>query len=399
MKLTPWSDRVLPLCLAALGALLAAATLVRAQPPDDRLERILAAWRDRQHALKSVCYTVRGEGVRPKGSGTDPQTGRPLPKPEPPEDIIEPKEYKLLLDFADKRFRMELTEQTYAFGAGQLEPRASTTVFDRKDLFTLRPRSGNSNAAVPWEGFDVIIGRNRDAGGSPLNGTITASLGPLLFAHGLVPRLTRPPDFDLPLEGKDFFVHGQGVQEGRPCVVVRTFPHETFRETTFDEYWVDLERDGAIARHTIYRNEKALVDREVAWQLTPHGWMPLHWTETAWDPHQRIRYVSRLEVVDFEADPAVSGADFQVVIEPGMNVMEITIGKAGDVRKYFRVREDGGWNEVVNGVERPVRSWTPYYWGGGLAAVVVGIVLWRLRRGTRRQVQPPASAAHGFQMP
>jgi hypothetical protein len=401
MSLTTCKRRMLHLCLAGLGMVLAAATPVRAQPRDDRLDRVLAAWQQRQHALQGVRYTVTGTDVRAKGSITD-HMGEPLPQPEPPEDVSQPQEFKLLLDFTEKRFRLELTQQMYMSSFKQLGPRASTTVFDSKELFTLRPRSANSNASVPWGGFDVMIGRNMNAAKGTLAGTITASLGPLLCAHGLVPGLTRQPDFDMKLEAKDFYVHGQGVQDGTPCVVVRTIPHETFYDTTFDEYWVDLERDGAIVRNTVYRNEKPLTDVGISWQPAAHGWVPLHWTGTLWNYSGHILNVSRMEVVDFEADPAVTAADFRVAIEPGMDILETTIGNSGrvsdDRRKIFRVRADGGWNEVVNGVEIPSRSWTPYYWGGALAAVVLGLALWHLRRKSRRQTPPPTSGRPGLQM-
>jgi hypothetical protein len=210
------------------------------------------------------------------------------------------------------------------------------------------------------------------------------------------------PDFDMKLEAKDFFVHGQGMHEGRPCLVVRTFPHETFTETFYEEYWVDLERDGAIVRNSGYRNEKAFWDRQVTWQQTPHGWVPLRWTCTAWNPGGRILNVSRMEVVDFEADPAVTGDDFRVAIEPGMRVKETAIGKTGkltdDVVKEFRVRADGGWNEIVNGVERPVRSWALYWWGGALAVLAGILALWHLRRRARRQTPPSAPPPPGLQM-
>jgi hypothetical protein len=401
MKVTICTRRVLFLCLAGIGATFATGAPARAQAADDRLERILAAWQERQQAFKGIRYTVTGTHVRPKGSITDPMTGQPLPGPEPSKDITEPKEYKLLLDFSGKRFRLDLTEQLYSAAYRQLEPRASTSVFDDHDLFTLRPRSANSNASIPWEGFDVMIGRNLNAAKGTLGGTITASLGPLLCAHGLVPRWTRQPDFDMKLEAKDFQVHGQGVQDGRACAVVRTVPHETFFNTTFDEYWVDPERDGAILRYTIYQNEKPLVDEEVSWQATPQGWLPQRWTRTTW-MQDRIDGVSRLEVVDFEADPAVTAADFRVSIEPGMDVRETTIGNSGRVSdggtKVFRVRADGGWNEVVNGVEIPSRSWAPFYWGAALAAVVLGLVLWHLRRRARGRTPPPTSGRPGLQM-
>jgi hypothetical protein len=404
MKLTICNCRAFPLCLAGLSAVLAAATPVRSQPADERLERVLEAWRQRQHSLKSVRYTVSGTTVLPKGSFTDPATGRPLPRPEPPEDVTQPEGYKLLLDFAGKRYRLDLTKQVYSSAYGRLGPRASTTVYDGKDAFTLRPRGGNSDAAIPWTSSDcdVMIGRNRDRGGPVLSGTIAAELGPLLFAHGLVTEGMQQPDFDMKLEAKDFFVHGQGMHEGRPCLVLRTFPHETFTETSYEEYWVDVERDAAIVRDSGYRNEKAFWDRQVTWQPTPHGWMPQRWICTAWAPNGRIRNVSRMEVVDFEADPAVTGDDFHVAIEPGMHVKETVIGKTGkptdDMVKEFRIRADGGWNEIVNGVERPVRSWAPYWWGGALAVLVGLLALWHLRRRARRQPPPSAPPPPGLQM-
>jgi hypothetical protein len=68
------------------------------------------------------------------------------------------------------------------------------------------------------------------------------------------------------------------------------------------------------------------------------------------------------------------------------------------VVKEFRVRADGGWNEIVNGVERPVRSWALYWWGGALAVLAGILALWHLRRRARRQTPPSAPPPPGLQM-
>lgn len=373
------------LLLPALACALVAGSQARAQARDERLERVFADWQQRQQRVRSVRYVVTGEGVIPKGSATDAITGQPLVPPEPTRDVSQALSFAVLFDFERGRFRMERETQVYNGPARRLEQWGATTVFDGKDVYS---ESRMEPAIRHPEDFDMFISKNY-AKLYPLKMLSTYYLTSLLLGHGLIPRLMEPATFGQQLSAEDFAVHGQGVYADRPCLVLRTFPARTTTDTSFDEYWVDTGRASAVVRQLAYVDGWPLVDVEVTYQETARGWLPVQWTGTTRHKSQ-IASVDQLRVQEIVFDPPSTDADYQVEVRPGMRVMESTFDDPGTSpagpgvqRRYFRVADNGHWDELV-GTSEQVRGVARTYWFGVPAVAVSACVLWYVIRRRRR---------------
>jgi hypothetical protein len=175
------------------------------QRTDDRVGQVLADWQARQGAVKGVRYTVTGESIVPRGSCVDPLSGRPLVPASPPQDIAEPQDFTLTLDFVKKRCRLELSQQLYHAATGEMIPRKTTTVYDGTVLGTEIPRGDNSSPAAPRPASDPDVTLTKRVGsGKALDMATIHGLAPLLLAHGLIPRLLVRPDFDDKPHADDF---------------------------------------------------------------------------------------------------------------------------------------------------------------------------------------------------
>jgi hypothetical protein len=386
--------RIFSVCLAGLCLFFPALSSLRAQPNAEQVERVFRDWQKRQERMQRIRYVVRGECIRPKGSYTD-EMGRPLVPPQPPRDIAEKQDTVFLLDISGQRFRMERDHQTYWDRDKKLVPCLATTVFDSQSSYTAIPREENASAGYirePSEA-DVTISKN-DAGYRPLKAVNAYWLSPLLIAHGIVPQLAAAPSFVDKLDIDDFIAQGQAVYDGKPCLVLRTFPTPAGTAKCFDEYWVDLTRDSAVLRHSQYINDKLLTDAEIVYQQTSRGWLPQRWVGTTRDYTKgNIINLTRLNVQEFNIDPLVSDRDFQVDIKPGMliSVTEYTplsqTNQLGIQRTMYRVDANGHWREIGKESNSPLRS----LWGRllSLAAIIAVIalayLLWRrLRPGSGR---------------
>ncbi len=188
------------------------------------------------------------------------------------------------------------------------------------------------------------------------------------------------------------------MQAGRRCLVLRDEPLDLLDERpTFDEFWVDCERDSAVLRKKMWSAGRLCSDDEISYRATAQGWLVSDWKSTFFSPKGGTFELLRMRATEVVPEPPVEDGDFRVAIEPGMIVRESTPAggaSVGATRKNYRVRPDGGWNEIVNGVEKPSRgplggwaSWV-YGLGGAFAAIVAALLVWR--RWRRGHLPPPA---------
>ena len=389
--------------VCGLAVLLLPDGFATAQQSPSSLDHILAGWQKRRERVGCIRYTVVGEGIVPKGSRTD-DLGRALPD-EPPRDIVQKQNVAFLLDLRRQRFRMELDETVYHSQKRQLMPRASTVVFDGRDLATALPRERNTSPVHTPAPLDPDLMLSRGyAKCYPLKVVVSRYQAPLLFAHGFVPRYVSAPDFGGAPDPDDFIVSGQIVHGRRPCTVVKTFPLRNYTNTSWDEYWVDEARDFVVVRQLAYQNGKPVIDLDIAYQQSSHGWLPERWTGTT-RINGVVVNVTRQRVQEFVIDPTATDADYQIEARPGMVILEDDFNDPGKEqfgpgfrRKLFRVAADGSWQEIINGVEQPAEgpcSWLRRHWVGltlALLAALLAVAGWywlaRPRRG-----QPPGQAA------
>lgn len=389
-------DRLVPFVSLLLMSCLSLVSPLRAQPDGGQLERVFKDWEKRRERIQRVRYVVKGQRIIPKGSHTD-DMGRPYVPPRPPEDIAQKDDTVLLLDFAGKRFRMERDWQSYS-ADNRLRSIVRRSIFDSKSLHNDFPREINArvgNVRGPQEP-DVSILKNY-ASHRPLKTVDAYSLSPLLHAHGIVNQFTLASSFVDKPDIDDFHVHGRGVHADRACLVLRTFPAPSGTASCFDEYWVDPARDSAILRHAQYFNGKLRTNKDVTYQQTSHGWLPLSWVGTTRDLNgRRLINVARLRVEEFTIEPAVTDTNFQVEIKPGMIINEDDYAasaseknRLGYQRKLYRVSAGGSWEEIGSRGE-PLPNRARWGWLGLLAVPVVAALayLWWRRRNRRGKIGP-----------
>jgi hypothetical protein len=396
--------------LPVLAALLLADGIAAAQGPSPSVESILEGWKKRRERVQRIRYSVAGESIVPKGSQATDDLGMPKPA-EPPQDVAQEQNVTFLLDMAHQRFRMELEGSIYVERAKALSPRVSVIAFDGRDIMTAMPRDRNTSSVHTPGPLDPDLMVSRGAKKrNPLNAVIALYQAPLLFAHGFVPQYAQPPAFDRPPDVDDFIVRGQATRDGRPCIIVKTFPLHQSSQTSWDEYWVDVERDCAVVRQLGYKNDKPIVDLEITYQETKQGWLPQRWTGTTRNQKGIVLNVTRQRVKEFVIDPAASDADYRLEAGPGMIILEDDYDSPKEAqtgpgfrRKTFRVAENGSWKElvIVNGAEQPSEeqvSWIRRHWLGLglglLGALLLGAGgLWVVRRRRRPPLQAAAPSA------
>jgi hypothetical protein len=358
-----------------------------AQPKDKKavVKQVFDAWKERRTKVKTIRYTASGEIIVPKGTMVlDDRRGKPGGSPLPKNAVSCPKKVTMLLDFGEQRFRYERAEKYYHVQTGSLRDRVSTWTFTGKEYWSAGPRAANN---LSPEDFDatVVTGNLRET-------AFTPEEWPLFISHGFVPTLgdhILPGRFAPKLDEKEFYYHGTAAHAGRVCTVLRT-ELDHFIGKSFNEYWVDMARGGAVLRQLAYVSGKPVWDLDMQYQETPAGWLVAGWTIARRSGEQTTR-IYRMRVEARELDPAVTPADFQVTTTPGMKVRRIHRGGNEDSvapailgpngsEQTFVVNESGTMRQT-GGTPTP----TSYVWwllGGGGVAIVLLFGWWY--RGRRK---------------
>ncbi len=372
------------------------------QPPNPRLEKVFADWKKRQERVKTVRYRVQGEGIRIKGSyeGLVGRPGQPEKRTLPPRDITTSVKRTLLLDIPNNRYRREVEEQEYDIGTDRVYPRVHVCVFDGTVSKFFRPRERNTHPVTGMrESEPEVSVRKGHWEGAPF----TMGYWPFFVGHGsvawqrqnIVPgKLRVQPDREMVV------LHGQGVHQNRPCLVLRTQARRA-EYTSFDEFWVDPARDSAVVRQLLVTNGHAYVEFDIQYQQTTHGWLPRGWTTTQRNfGNGKTDYIERVVVEELTLDPPVSDRDFEIEEKPGMLIGEATFEtpKPGEnplpeptQHRLYRLADDGSRREVTfaGGVERRVIS--RWWWALG-GVPVLGLGAWLIyRRRQGRRVGPTTS--------
>jgi hypothetical protein len=363
-----------------------------AQDSDPRLRKIFDDWEKRQNRIHSILYRVQGTHLIPKGSVMDPIRNTPIKPENPAQDLRLAVQRTLLLDFATNRHRLEIDEERYDARTQKQSRQTATTLFDGsvvKGMGSKNEPTPESPNTPPTPNISVLSGNLKNAGFQSIH-------WPMFLGHGIIVpiggiiipgKLKIMPDIEL------FRVHGEGVHDGRPCLVIRTQALQA-AGTLYDEFWVDTQHDSAVVRQALMANGKPSLNTDIQYQQTAHGWLPSGWTFTLFT-NDRTSFVEHLEVKDLAINLAVADADFQFEDKPGMLIKKIEMGGAPDPRhpmvfeekekKYFRVGDDGSLAEVTfkDGIER--KRWSTWIgWAIGLL-LLVALSLWLIPRWIRRR--------------
>lgn len=395
----------LVLSLALSGAAMA-------QANDPRLEKIFKDWERRRQAVRSVRYRVAGEQIYPKGCANDTVASK---DPYPPRDITCSRKWTFLVDFSTGRYRLDVDEQDYIFNRagrpGKWKQSVGTILFDGSVVKSFAPprEPKNKPAEAPSrQKPDLVIEE-----GDLKNKAFFADYWPLLVGHGIIshmyheiaPRtLLDKPDIEL------FYIHGQGVQQGRPCLVVRSHPKR--RDAVIDELWIDTARDSAIIRQLqVASNGRPITESDIQYQQTSHGWLPKSWIFTLGDAGSgKIDRLNRMNVTELELDCMVSDADFTAEERPGMLIVKRKYGKPVTPihprvletdEGFYRVTESGTKVGVVyeSGIEHRRWAFSWLWWSLGLVPVAA-LTCWLVYRWRNlKRIAPDKGDNHVSQTP
>ena len=411
-----WQIRGLGACLSLVFSL-ALPWPVAAQSNDPRLEKIFQDWERRREAVRSVRYTVEGQQVYPKGSQNEVLKAfqKPSKDPFPPREITCEQKWTLLIDFSNGRYRLDADDEECNLnnatdGPGQRPRNVGTALFDGSVVKHFHPprdpkmkTTGDPSSKDP----DLIIDE-----GDLKNQAFMADYWPFFVGHGIISTMYHEiapktmldkPDIEL------FFIHGQGVHQGRACLVVRSHPQR--RDATVDELWVDPARDSAIVRQLqVHSDGNPFTESDIQYQQTPKGWLPKSWVFNLYTSGKKIVRQERMRVTELDLDCAVTDADFTVEERPGMLIVRNKNGKPINPvyprvlekdQHFYRVTEGGTRAEVVfdNGVEH--RRWPQLWlwWLLGLVAVVA-LAGWLVyRRRSLKRLAPGEGGNHATTIP
>ena len=126
---------------------------------------------------------------------------------------------------------------------------------------------------------------------------VTANDYPILFAHGLFPLSGRFDPHrlkDVSVEQLAFQSLGSAVVNGNRCVVLRASPVKG-QSDSYDEFWIDPNRESSVVRWFRYVNQgKVFARLDIESVETSDGWLPRSWstcfyhTPVAWNKGPRV---------------------------------------------------------------------------------------------------------------
>ena len=339
----------------------------------DAVKKVLEAWQKRRKAMKTVAYKVEGVDHYAKGSMTEdsPQAPPLLRKEYPPEDKSFPIRVEYMINFTEGKIRKERRFSILSVPLGGFRPKTSIQLFDGQKATLYEPRDENTSEVYTPVSSQPELRLYKNKGGRSF--ILMNEEYPILFAHGVPPAYNTGIDvtgyFDKTLDPSLFRYHERGTIGDRGCIIIRTVP-EVGRGGAFNEFWVDLERDGAVLRWQAYRQGTATTRHEISYHLVDRNWLPQSWHFDRFatqNGHQLFIRGQQMNVVDIKIDPSFSSATFTVPQKQGMVVSDTQCGT-------FVIASD---NRTLVPYGQSTHLWRWWHWIGVIAfscAALWGIV-------------------------
>ncbi|MCX7428747.1 MAG: hypothetical protein NTW96_24365 [Planctomycetia bacterium] len=349
---------------SCLLGLLGYAVLVLPNPQSAEagIDQIMADWKTRRAMVDTIRYVGKGTITVPKGA-----FNRDLPEdtPEgvnaPAEDYTYPVEFDWLIDFKNGHMHRKWKRQVFYVSKRQFIPDVTIEAFDGQVRRRWEPRSENaSETYVPSVAQAEItdnlytVVRSEDKG--------------IFFAHGYFPLpgdRHKGPLFQWPVDSADFAIVGESEHDGRRCVILRTAATPDDPKS-YQEFWVDPDRDSAVVRWATMRVGAAVESMELKYGLVKGRWLPremhfnLFWGGAPDVPINALK----LELVEVLPDLPVRLEDFQIKPEPGMLVEDMQTGE------QYRFGEAQSTSENSRG------NWRTALMIAALVLVVLTAALW-----------------------
>lgn len=286
---------------------------VKAAPPEENASRVLADWKARRTWYKTVRYRLSGSQVFTPSvwAGTAHSVKA---------DVVRPESMNILLDFTKNRIRVERKTEVasgadsgpitipynhvYTFGDNGLK-----FFYDRKENETADSKAGDSRPDL------TFLTPNNPVFPPP-------ELEPLFWSHGIVSLPLNPihaNSLAVQLSPDDLLFQGVALLNRYMCSVFRSETIATGQEGSYAELWVANGSFSPILRKTIVTGKRPIYSHEVEYRQVNDRTMVGKWSSTAF-LGGKVGKTYRLEVQDFEADPAIAEEDFDTAVQPGMLV-------------------------------------------------------------------------------
>jgi hypothetical protein len=379
--------------VASISVLLNWAVALPAQTRDERLQKVIQEWNKRRDSIRNVRYLIRGERIIPKGIVAENENNKPLAVPLPRQDISSPIQRTFILDVVNNRFRLEIEEKGFSWKQEKLYPIHRTDLYDGQEYKILHP--GDPNPDVHHKGVipDVAI-----TTGDASNRTFDFMHWPLFDGLGIVQSIAHRSSAKklvLDFNQEDYVVHGEGLFQGRKCLVLRTNTRGP-GGGLYDEYWVDTQRESVVLKHLFVSQKVPLVELSIDYRKTSRGTFPSGWTYTRRAGANKVREIERVRVSEFEFDLPFSQRSFDLTQEPGMKVARTQFAPpASDAKSsdpkiskqtLFEMNHDGQLQEIDKESGALVSGYKVWYWIGGVGIGVLVVLLW-IRSGVASQLK------------
>lgn len=225
-----------------------------------------------------------------------------------------PESGSLVLSFQERKFRFDQQTNMPSGADALVIPWNQVFTLNGQDFRVFFDRTASSLEDRP----DMRISKPNDPGFPVYD------VAPLLWAHGMITTshvALTPAKFWEPVD-KDRFVEQRAeLLQNRPCIVFRSTEPGKADGSTYDEFWVDTERDHSILKAVTYTNGQPVHTFLVNYQAYGERWLP-----ATWDYFFTIggkpmkRYEMKIESI--EENPSLAASLFEMPLKPGMTVSE-----------------------------------------------------------------------------
>jgi hypothetical protein len=359
-------------CIVALVGIHGLGSLLGNQPdaPSGGLKsRILADWRERQNACRTVRYKVSALVTLPGRPMEQPEPGEPPTSTGPEVDTQYEAQIDYLLDFENGRMRIDLTGMRWNENDHTLKPVHEIRVFDgsQVQIQTHRPY-----LAPP---------KDRHMYAPPAGQDATAMLAlrddPLFFSHGMVsfgmPEIPKVGMNHVPeliqLRGGE-----EGQVNGLPIRLLRLPPAGGYT----NDCNVDLELKSAITSTHIAYEGRSAAEHHIRYDQSRQVPLLQSWSYTTW-LGEHVDQTWQLTVRSLDLDVPVQSSDFTIEPRTGQSVYIPGEGR-------FRANEDGQLvpdpgSQQMHG--REGGFWTYLSLSALVSVAILAIWLVRKSRGSR----------------
>ncbi len=338
-------------CGVVAGVLLlaawAAASAGAEEAEGEILQRITDAWKARRQGIESIRYEIEGTETYPKGAlngvvdGLKEASGRRQGDPPqgdaPPQDTALEFRQSWLIDLGGNRIRKDSDKQIWRGIEQKFGRLHEITAFDGETVMQHRSKEDN-----PMLNYADVENTPEYTSVSPETGMITfltQADKPVYWSHGIptwgdkLASLSAPADFSefsvrQSVRGADGNLERVFLRKERP---MRGMDHEM---RFYEDYEIDLTREGQILSVGVYRGEQLIQETKVQYQQTESGWLPRDGSCAVYDMSGTLLMSYAYEVTEYEICPRLDDGQFTFDPPPGSVIMH----ENGDL---VRIGEDG----------------------------------------------------------